>query len=84
MSLSEKVAIVTGGTRGIGRAIVEALAADGARVVFTYVSNRSIAGEIADGEKNSLLPGGRDRQRPGGRGRQGNPSFTRKDRHPGE
>ena len=51
MSLSEKVAIVTGGTRGIGRAIVEALAADGARVVFTYVSNNSIAEEIADGEK---------------------------------
>ena len=51
MSLSEKVAIVTGGTRGIGRAIVEALAADGARVVFTYVSNKSIAEEIADGEK---------------------------------
>jgi len=51
VSLSNKVAIVTGGTRGIGRAIVEALSADGARVVLTYVSNSSLADEIADGEK---------------------------------
>ena len=50
MSLSDKVAIVTGGTRGIGRAIVEALSADGARVVLTYASNSALADEIADGE----------------------------------
>ena len=50
MSLSDKVAIVTGGTRGIGRAIVEALSADGARVVLTYASNSALADETADGE----------------------------------
>ena len=50
MSLSDKVAIVTGGTRGIGRAIVEALSADGARVVLTYASNSALADEIADGK----------------------------------
>ena len=50
MSLSDKVAIVTGGTRGIGRAIVEALSVDGARVVLTYASNSALADEIADGE----------------------------------
>jgi 3-oxoacyl-[acyl-carrier protein] reductase len=50
VSLSDKVAIVTGGTRGIGRAIVEALSADGARVVLTYASNSALADEIADGE----------------------------------
>ncbi len=50
MSLSDKVAIVTGGTRGIGRAIVEALSADGARVVLTYAHNKGLADEIADGE----------------------------------
>src|SRR5262245_34761069 len=47
---SGKVAIVTGGSRGIGRAIVEALAREGATVVFTYVQNKAAADEIANGE----------------------------------
>ncbi len=41
--LGEKVALVTGGSRGIGRAIVVALAAHGARVVVNYASNRDAA-----------------------------------------
>jgi len=45
-----KVAIVTGGSRGIGRAIVQALAREGARVVFTYVQNKAFADEIANGD----------------------------------
>jgi len=45
-----KVAIVTGGSRGIGRAIVQALAREGARVVFTYVQNKALADEIANGD----------------------------------
>lgn len=44
MSLLEgKVAIVTGGSRGIGEAIVRGLAAQGASVAFTYVSEGSAA-----------------------------------------
>jgi len=51
VSLEGKVAIVTGGTRGTGRAIVEALGAEGARVAFTYASNVAAAEEIAVPDK---------------------------------
>jgi len=38
-SLTDKVAFVQGGSRGIGAAIVKRLAADGATVAFTYVTS---------------------------------------------
>ncbi len=47
-SLLDKVAIVTGGTRGIGRAIVLALCEEGADCAFTYASNRSAAESLAE------------------------------------
>ncbi len=47
--LSGKVALVTGGSRGIGRAAAEALAARGAHVVINYVSNEAAARQAADG-----------------------------------
>lgn len=43
MRLQNKRAIVTGGTRGIGRAIVTELAMQGASVVFTYFSSEEAA-----------------------------------------
>jgi len=45
-----KVAIVTGGSRGIGRAIVQALAREGAKVVFTYAQNKAMADELANND----------------------------------
>ncbi|MEO8426112.1 MAG: 3-oxoacyl-ACP reductase family protein [Verrucomicrobiota bacterium] len=44
--LSEGMAIVTGGSRGIGRAIVELLAAAGMHVVFTYRQDAAAAAEV--------------------------------------
>jgi 3-oxoacyl-[acyl-carrier protein] reductase len=42
------VALVTGGSRGIGRAIVEEFAAKGYQVAFTYAGNRAAAESLAD------------------------------------
>ncbi|WP_101789682.1 SDR family oxidoreductase [Nonomuraea indica] len=39
--------VVTGGSRGIGRAVVERLARDGATVVFSYVADERAAREVA-------------------------------------
>lgn len=46
INLSEKVALVTGASRGIGRAIALALAASGATVVVNYKGNQAAADEV--------------------------------------
>lgn len=46
--LAGKTVIVTGGSRGIGRSIVELFAADGADVVFFYRDNSAAAAEAVE------------------------------------
>jgi 3-oxoacyl-[acyl-carrier protein] reductase len=49
LPLEGKAALITGGSRGIGRAIAERLAADGATVVVNYARNKESAQEVVSG-----------------------------------
>ena len=48
-----RVAIVTGGSRGIGRAIVKELSSRGANVAFSFTRNREMADELVAELENS-------------------------------
>lgn len=67
MTGETSVALVTGGTRGIGRAIVSALISDGWRVAFTYRDSVDAARRIEsehDGQARGFQLDVRDRARP--------------------
>ncbi len=57
MKLKDKVAVVTGSSRGIGRATAILLASEGAKVVINYKSKKAEATEVVQsiGAENSLL-----------------------------
>lgn len=44
--LAGKIALVTGGSRGIGAAIARRLASEGATVIISYANNKTAAGEV--------------------------------------
>ncbi len=46
MRLKGKVALITGSSRGVGRAVALAYAREGASVVVNYASNKNAAGEV--------------------------------------
>lgn len=48
MKLKDKIALVTGSSRGIGRAVALAYAKEGAKVVVNYTSNEKAAKEVAE------------------------------------
>ena len=53
--LAGRAAIVTGGSRGIGRAIVETLVEAGMAVAFTYLENAAAAAEIVAAGPPSMI-----------------------------
>lgn len=54
--LENRVALVTGGSRGIGKATVYALAEEGANVGINYIKNKELAEQICEGvrKKNGV------------------------------
>lgn len=48
MKLKDKIALVTGSSRGIGRAVALAYAREGAKVVVNYTSNEKAAKEVLE------------------------------------
>lgn len=53
MSLKGKVAIVTGGSRGIGAGIAKELSNRGAKVLITYASSSTLAEAIVSSIESS-------------------------------
>ena len=52
--LSKKNVLITGGSRGIGKGIVNSLINEGANVAFTYSSSSSLADEIVNNLSSSV------------------------------
>lgn len=62
--LEGRTVLVTGGSRGLGRAMVELLVADGARVAFTWSSDAGGADDVAQSGATAMQLDLRDRAAP--------------------
>jgi 3-oxoacyl-[acyl-carrier protein] reductase len=56
VDLADRVALVTGAARGIGKAIADALAANGARVIYTDIDAAEVAASAAQAPGAQALP----------------------------
>ncbi|MCP4668491.1 MAG: 3-oxoacyl-ACP reductase FabG [Deltaproteobacteria bacterium] len=52
MRLKDKIALVTGSSRGVGRAVALGMAEEGAKVVVNYTSNEKAAHEVVEAVEN--------------------------------
>ena len=59
LALQHKRALITGGSRGIGAAIVKRLAREGAHVALTYVSKPDQANETVQAARGARCVGDR-------------------------
>ena len=57
MILNGKIALVTGGSHGLGSFVVRALAGAGAKVAFTYASRQDLADALVAGLESAGAPG---------------------------
>ena len=55
MQIRDQVVLVTGGARGLGLAITQALIAEGARIVVNYLSSKETAEELQRKHPNQIL-----------------------------
>jgi len=66
-SMDSKTILVTGGSQGIGRAVVETLIRNGANVAFSYFSSQAVAQELVEksaGKARAFYMDLRNRNRP--------------------
>lgn len=55
INLSDKVVIITGGSNGIGKALVRAFAREKCKVIFTYLNSEEKAKELEEEMRSQLL-----------------------------